>query len=102
MDDKEFLSAGLWRPIKSGNNYSRLIKGTSCKKSSLSTGDTFLTIQHMYDWVQKHQHQTERLAPLLKGNSLRTTAANIYKFLYDHIQYKADGTLQVLKSPGCA
>lgn len=97
----EILSAGLYRPLQSGKYYDKYIKGTSCKVTSLKEGDTFTTVQHMYNWVQKHLHHTVDLSPLLKGNSLADTANKIYRFLYSHIQYKADGAMQNLLSPGC-
>jgi len=97
----DVISAGLYRPLKSGKGYDAFIKGTNCKVTSLSSGDTFTTVKHMRDWVQKHKEQTILLAPRLRGKSLVATAQNIYQFLYDHIQYRADGDMQNLKSPGC-
>ena len=97
----DVISAGLYRPLKSGKGYDAFIKGTNCKVTSLSSGDTFTTVKHMRDWVNKHKEQTILLAPGLRGKSLAATAQNIYRFLYDHIQYRADGDMQNLKSPGC-
>ncbi|MFD2827184.1 hypothetical protein ACFSYG_11940 [Leeuwenhoekiella polynyae] len=99
--DVDFLSAGLYRPLQSGKQYDRYIKGTNCKVTTLAAGDTFTTVKHMHKWVNQHKDQTVNLAPLLKGNSLADTANKIYRFLYDHIQYRADGDMQNLKSPGC-
>lgn len=101
MDDRDIISASLTRPLQPGGKYNRLISGTNCTISPLKSGDTFTTVSHMKLWVQKHLDHTARLAPVLKGESLRKTANNIYRFLYDHIQYRADGAMQTLKSPGC-
>lgn len=43
-----------------------------------------------------------KIAPLLKGRTLKETCDNIYKFLYWHFQYALDGNVQDLHSPSSA
>tara|TARA_B100000678_G_scaffold227176_1_gene195015 strand:- start:8922 stop:9554 length:633 start_codon:yes stop_codon:yes gene_type:complete len=65
-------------------------------------GDTFHTVDEMQDWISKYVWQTKQIAPLLYSHNLEVLANNIYRFLYDHIQYNVDGDLQQLFSPVCA
>lgn len=102
MDDKTLISQALHRPVVSKSKYARYMQGTACAVTDLGEGDTFYTVENMQDWVMQHVHHTQKLAPLLKGNTLKQTADNVYQFLYDHLQYVADGELQNLLSPGCA
>lgn len=102
MDDKYFISRALQRPVVRKSKYARFMQGTACAVTDLGNGDTFHTVENMQEWVMKHLHHTEKLAPVLKGNTLKQTADNVYQFLYDHLQYLADGELQNLLSPGCA
>ena len=50
-------------------------------------------------WILKHSNQVKDLARILKGKTLKEIVNNIYSFLYWHIQYLADGSLQNLHSP---
>jgi len=102
MNDINSISSGLWRPVLQSSRYDRLMKGTNCTVSPLKSGDTFVTVDLMQEWVKRHLAQTGDLAPQLEGKTLKQTADNIYRFLYDHLQYLADGEMQNLKSPGCA
>ncbi|MBW1296429.1 hypothetical protein [Aquimarina litoralis] len=91
----------LFRPLKSGKDYDSLLPKTFCESTRLSSGNTETTVNHMIDWVRTHQKQTEKLSTVLKGRTLAETVTSIYDFLYHHIQYKADGTDQLLRSPAC-
>ncbi|MEO8239224.1 MAG: hypothetical protein ABI793_14590 [Flavobacterium sp.] len=51
--------------------------------------------------VVKYNYQTKQVAPLLQRETLEETCERIYWFLYHHIQYKADGVEQNLRSPAC-
>lgn len=100
------IDAQLYRPLKDGKQYEGLIpkyQGTThyFDKESDSI-NTFDTMRYMEKWVNKYAHQMAKVAPLLKGRNLQETANKIYKFLYDHFQYKLDGGLQNLYSPSAA
>jgi hypothetical protein len=95
------ISAGLKRKLKSGKEYSKLIPVVKCERTNLGQGDTFNTVNWMKGWIEKYSFQTKKLSPLLQGRSLESTVNNIYRFLYDHIQYEQDGALQQLRSPAC-
>ncbi|KGO89556.1 hypothetical protein [Flavobacterium suncheonense] len=65
--------------------------------------DTDDTLVFMANCVEKTAHQLVKVAPLLKGNTLTETVDNIYKWLYNHFQYKLDETtLQHLYKPSAA
>lgn len=95
------ISTVLKRKLKDGKEYSKLIPRVSCKTTPLGDGDTFFTVDRMQDWIEKFRHQTAKLAVRLEGRTVEETVNNIYNFLYNHIQYTADGSLQQLRSPAC-
>lgn len=95
------ISTVLKRKLKDGKEYSKLIPRVSCKTTPLGDGDTFFTVDRMQDWIEKFRHQTAKLALQLEGRTVEETVNNIYNFLYNHIQYTADGPLQQLRSPAC-
>ena len=101
MANKVEISAGLKRNLKIGKEYNKLIPSVKCERTNFGEGDTFKTVNWMKDWIEKYSYQTEKLSPILKGRSLQETVNNIYQFLYDHVQYTADGPLQQLRSPAC-
>ncbi|WP_299431540.1 transglutaminase-like domain-containing protein [uncultured Aquimarina sp.] len=92
----------LYRPLKSGRDYDGLLPKTFCKATRLSSGNTETTVKHMRSWVETYYRQTVKLSTKLKGRTLAQTISSIYGFLYHHIQYKADATDQLLRSPACA
>lgn len=85
--------------IQDGSNYDRLIPKTKNEKTNLATGSTDVGLKEMRSWTQKYQYQVKSLASVLKGASISQTVSNIHSFLYNHIQYLADGALQNLRSP---
>jgi len=87
--------------LKKGTKYNKYISKSTCKINDLGTGNTFHTVKKMKDWVMEHNYQVKKLAPLLKGTTVAHTISNIHSFLNDHIAYKADGALQIIKSPAC-
>ncbi len=92
----------LKRPLLEGSTYDHLIPSSSCKVTRLTEGDTYTTVNHMTDWVNKYYKQTARLSPKLQRATLKDTVDSIYSFLYNHIQYTADGVEQQLRSPACS
>lgn len=52
--------------------------------------------------VLQYNTQTEKLALVLKKSSLPLTVPSIHDFLFNHLQYKADGSDQMLRSPACS
>jgi len=99
--NKVEISAGLKRNLKNGKEYDKLIPSVKCERTNLGEGDTFNTVNWMKAWIEKYSFQTAKLSPKLQGRSLEETVNNIYQFLYDHVQYTADGPLQQLRSPAC-
>ena len=95
------ISTALKRNLKAGKEYDKLIPRVKCESTPLGEGDTFLTVDLMKNWIDKFRYQTVKIAPLFTGRSLEETVNNIYQFLYDHVQYTADGALQQLRSPAC-
>jgi len=95
------ISTVLKRKLRTGKEYDKLIPSVSCKTTPLGSGNTFFTVDRMKDWIEKYRHQTAKIALRLEGRTVEETVNNIYQFLYDHIQYTADGSLQQLRSPAC-
>lgn len=95
------ISTVLKRNLKGGKEFDILMPRVRCKTTPLGNGDTFFTVDRMKDWIEKFRHQTAKLALRLEGQTVEETVNNIYNFLYNHIQYTADGSLQQLRSPAC-
>ncbi|WP_374173898.1 transglutaminase-like domain-containing protein [Flavobacterium tructae] len=91
----------LQRNILGGQEYEPLFPEVSCDKTNLGNGNTFDTVRMIKQMVIKYNHQTKEVAKLLQQSSLKETCDRIYWFLYNHIQYKADGMEQMLRSPAC-
>ncbi|MGB7841160.1 MAG: hypothetical protein WBL21_00105 [Salinimicrobium sp.] len=101
MAGKQDISTALKRQLRSGKEYDKLMPAVKCESTPLGEGDTFFTVDQMRAWIEKYRWQTAKLALALEGQTLQETIDNIYRFLYDHVQYQADGALQQLRSPAC-
>lgn len=102
MDDIKTVNALLYRPLKEGKKYDKYFPNVGCKPTFLGNGDTYKTINEMKKIALKYRSQTSKISKLLTGPTIKATCDNIYQFLYDHLQYSADGSDQYLKSPACA
>ncbi|WP_435415051.1 transglutaminase-like domain-containing protein [Polaribacter aestuariivivens] len=96
------INKALYRQLKSGVQYNRYFGNVSCKSTFLGEGKTSFGLHQMKQWVLKYQNQTKKIANVLKGKTVPETILNIKIFLYDHIQYNADGWDQNLRSPNCS
>ncbi|WP_299681101.1 transglutaminase-like domain-containing protein [uncultured Tenacibaculum sp.] len=96
------INTALYRPIKSNSKYDKYFEKVSCVSTFLGEATTTVGLQLMSDWAKKYQYQTKQISKELKGNTLHKTVNNVYNFLYQHIQYQADGYEQELKSPACS
>ncbi len=92
----------LHRTLKKGNQYNKYFSNVKCKEVFLGSGKTTFGLHKMKEWTDLHFKQTEKIAKVLKANSLEQTVLNIKQFLYDHLQYDADGFNQNLRSPNCS
>ncbi|WP_291866643.1 hypothetical protein [Maribacter sp.] len=89
--------------LQNGAQYNRFFKKSSCAPRYLGESDTLFTVRQMKKWAIKNVDQTKDLAlSLFSGKELAQTAALIYRFLYNHIQYELDGKKQNLRSPACS
>lgn len=89
----------LHRKIKDGlafNDYFPVVRNS---QTNLGFGDTHHSIKRMREMVLQFHSQTAKIAPLLLRPTLRETTQAIYEFLYHHIQYKQDNSLQQLRTP---
>lgn len=106
MTDVERVNKALYRPIQSGAAYNGLIPAWNKVVVDLDkesdNHNTYDTLRFMDQWSRKYAFQMNRIAPLLKGANLQETVNNIYKFLYNHFQYKLDDYFQDLRSPSAA
>lgn len=75
---------------------------SNCSSVKLAEGDTKVAIDNMAYWSKKYQHQTKKLAKAFTEKGLKETCAAFHSFLYNHFQYKIDGTNQNLRSPACS
>jgi hypothetical protein len=89
----------LHREIKEGLDYDSLFQVAKNTPTSLGYGNTFHSVKVMQNWIGQHYNQCSGIAPMLKKDTLKNTTTAIYHFLYDHIQYKQDGTLQQIRTP---
>jgi len=96
------ITALYRRAIKPGTQYNDLITSSQCESEFKGNGDTYRSMNLIKEFIEDYSYQVSKLAPLLKGKSLPETVNNIYDFLYWHLQYKADGAAQEIRSPQCA
>lgn len=96
------FDAMLWRPINPGNEFDKLIPKSTCKSTFLGEGLTDFSIDKMEQMVLETLHQTKKLAVALQKETLEKTCNSIHHFLYNHFQYKADDSDQMLRSPACS
>ena len=92
----------LWRPLRSGNEYDALFPVTSCKSTYVGDGDTDFSIDEMEKVIEQYAFQTTKVAPKLQKSSLKATTDSIHDFLFNHFQYLADESNQLLRSPACS
>lgn len=104
MSLQEAISAPLRRNIKSGSQYNALIPKANCDATNLGNGknNTIEGVEFMASIVDKYDHQAKKLAKKLKKSSVKASVDSVFNFLYNHVQYQADGELQRLLSPACA
>ena len=81
------------RPIRSGKEYDQYFDLTGVGNTTTlisRSADQFRTLREMRKLVKSTLHQTKRLAPVLKRNTLEDTLRAVWQFVYRHIQYKPD------------
>jgi hypothetical protein len=85
------MEARYNRKLKSGVEYNHLIPQAEVKtltvRKNAEVKDTVAFIPRV---VKETLYQTEKLAPLLLGNSVHDTCKNIWHFVYEHIAYRKD------------
>ena len=96
---QQSITARLQRSILSGKEFEPLIPPSTGKSVALQSGDTFTSIKHMVGTIKAYHKQCELIAPLLIKDDLQSTCTSVYNWLYNHIQYKADGLEQLIRSP---
>ncbi|WP_130736727.1 hypothetical protein [Flavobacterium sp. J27] len=95
----------LFRNLKNGNQYNALLPQSACERVNLGKGDTSFSVEMIVKQALQHREQVTELAEKLvaeTNGSLEQVCNNIHSFLYWHLQYKADGEAQLLRSPACA
>jgi hypothetical protein len=102
MSSINAINNALHRNIKNGNQYNKYFSYAACKSSMVGHGDTTYTLELMAKGVVEYQHQTKKIATILQQGSVPETVENIYNFLYNHLQYSADGYQQDLRTPDCS
>lgn len=81
------------RNIKPGFEFDYLFPAAdNFTKTVSKQADVYLTVQTMASVSQKYKYQTEKLAKYLQSISptKKDLCKNIWKFIYDHIQYEGD------------
>ncbi|MDP2687533.1 MAG: hypothetical protein Q8O62_09940 [Aequorivita sp.] len=102
MSEKGIINSALHRPLEAGSYYDKFIPSSTCESTYLGKGDTFFSMDGIKANILKNYSQCKKLAPQLQKKSLQATVTAIYDFLYNHIQYRADGADQNLRSPACS
>lgn len=92
----------LWRPLRSGIEYDALIPVTSCKSTYVGNGNTDFSVDEMEKVIEQYAYQTEKIAQKLQRQTIKATTDNIHDFLFNHFQYMADESNQLLRSPACS
>ncbi|MXN90164.1 hypothetical protein GR160_02910 [Flavobacterium sp. Sd200] len=92
----------LYRPLKDGKKYNRLIPESACERVDLGTGMTDYTVKKMAEWIYQYAWHMAKVAPLMQQQLLEDTCEEIHMFAYHHFTYRADLAEQFLRSPACA
>lgn len=90
------------RSIRDGSQYDKYftdqVEGNEIELRA--DGDAYDTLKLMKSLVSKTKSQTKDISKVLKGKSLDETCGNLWKFLYNHVQYKKDNPLrEQLRTP---
>jgi hypothetical protein len=92
----------LYRPVSQSKKYDKYFPKVSCQSTFLKETTTTGGLELINEWSKKYAYQTEKISKELKGETLPETINNIYNWLYNYLQYDADGYEQKLKSPACS
>ncbi len=99
---KNEINQASKRTILDGTKFNNYIDKPARLIKQLEQGDTLYTVAMMRKWIHNYYSQVSQLSQVLKGETLKTTCSNIHFFLYNYIQYQADGITQNLRSPANA
>lgn len=79
------------RQIKPGHQYDvHFPKPEKSNPIINDDGSVIDTVGYCEKIVRKTLNDTRKIAPLLKGSTLQATCNNVFRFIYDHIQYEED------------
>lgn len=85
------MEANIKRQIKSGAEFNHLFPKPQGEEIEIKhEADVSETVAFIPQVVLETLHDTNRIAKLLKGNTLDETCSNIWHFVYNHIQYAKD------------
>lgn len=93
------IDAYLYREIKPGKEFEKLIPTAPNKSIEAGIGFTDHSIDVMKKCVEDYSWQMELVAEKLEKSSLIECVDAVFNFIYHHFQYKADRELQKLRSP---
>lgn len=96
----------LKRPIKAGlenqNLFPKYEKKIFHFEKNSEESDVYDTLKFMSEWATKFAHQSNKIAPMLRGESYEEMVKLIYSFEYQNFQYRLDNEIQILHSPASA
>ncbi len=94
------ISSG-YRAIQDGRKFDAFFpKPDSRDRIIIEDGEVEDTVELMKRVVWRYLDDTKKIAPILKGSTIKETAENIWNFLYHHIQYRLDKKgLEQLRRP---
>ena len=85
------MEANIKRQIKSGAEFNHLFPKPQGEEIEIKReADVSETVAFIPQVVFETLHDTNKIAKLLKGNTLDETCSNIWHFVYNHIQYAKD------------
>ncbi len=85
------MEARKKRNIRPGNEYNHLFPSSENNDKTIKkNANVFHTVQFIPKVVQGTLDQTKKISQVLEGKSVYETCANIWHFVYRHINYKKD------------
>jgi len=95
------MEANGKRKLKSGREYDHLFPKPTGKDHTIKrSADVEDTLKFMRKSIPETLWQTKKIARVLKGRTLKETCANIWQFVYDHIEYERDKAgVEQIRSP---
>lgn len=96
----EIVKGVINRPVFSGHELDHLFPKSNCNIQKVSFGRGCVAAREVVVWSKQYKGDTKNFSNLLINKPLQDVCSSIQYFLYSHIQYSYNDSLNI-KSPAC-